>query len=630
MEIQPCIRQLVMDQENIQFGYLGVYGTNGVAAANNKPGSRRGSATWTDQEGDLWLLGGNGHGSQMQKGYLNDLWKYNPSTNQWVWVKGDTTANVNGVYGTKNTGAPANKPGARYGAVTWVDNSGNLWLFGGLGYSNSGSVEGSLNDLWKYDRISNIWTWVKGDSTLNNQGIYGTKGTPSLTNNPGGRMYPVSWKDPSGNLWLFGGGGQDAFSQGFLSDLWMYNPSAGQWTWVNGDDFAGSSGVYGTLGISAPENQPGARYAGVSFTDTNGDFWLFGGTGVDYDISSGSLNDLWKYDRILNMWTWMSGNNTINQYGVYGTKGVPSGANYPGSRSYLTGWTDTEGSFWIFGGEGYSSFFSNEYLNDLWRFNPATKLWTWMKGGDANTLPGTYGSIGVANDANTPGGRSQSFSWQGTDGKCWMMGGYGYGSNNELFNEQNDLWYYTPCTGTISVTPTNTMLCQGVSSIPLTATGGNGTYAWYKDDILIPGVTGNTYNATSTGQYYAISSIGSCTIASNMAVILQGAVSPALGGTGVYCLGDPVNVGIPVTQPDQDYTWLRNNSSVFGPIGGNGGNQSLQFNMDAGRAEPILSGLQKLVVRMFYPIMYMSVLHKSITSQYMSFVTTLYPLSGTR
>ncbi len=32
-------------------------------------------------------------------GYLNDLWKFSPSTNQWTWISGNNTINVPGVYG---------------------------------------------------------------------------------------------------------------------------------------------------------------------------------------------------------------------------------------------------------------------------------------------------------------------------------------------------------------------------------------------------------------------------------------------------------------------------------------------------------------------------------------------------
>ena len=45
-----------------------------------------------------------------------------------------------------------------------------------------------------------------------------------------------------------------------------------------------------------------------------------------------------------------------------------------------------------------------------------------------------------------------------------------------------------------------------------------------------------------------------------------------------------MNVGIPQTELEQTYSWLRNGTAVYGPIGGNGGNQSLKFSMDANRA----------------------------------------------
>ena len=36
------------------------------------------------------------------------------------------------------------------GISTWIDSSGNLWLFGGYGYDSTGQL-GYLNDLWQYD-----------------------------------------------------------------------------------------------------------------------------------------------------------------------------------------------------------------------------------------------------------------------------------------------------------------------------------------------------------------------------------------------------------------------------------------------------------------------------------------------
>ena len=65
----------------------------------------------------------------------------------------------------------------------------------------------------------------------------------------------------------------------------------------------------------------------------------------------GYLNDLWKYSN--NEWTWISGNNTRNASGIYGTKGISSPFNYPGARGNAVGGIDSSGSFWLFGGYGY-------------------------------------------------------------------------------------------------------------------------------------------------------------------------------------------------------------------------------------------------------------------------------------
>ena len=65
------------------------------------------------------------------------------------------------------------------------------------------------------------------------------------------------------------------------------------------------------------------------------------------------MNDLWKYSN--GEWTWISGNNTVNARGIYGTKGISSPSNYPGARGNVVGGIDSSGSFWLFGGLGYES-----------------------------------------------------------------------------------------------------------------------------------------------------------------------------------------------------------------------------------------------------------------------------------
>ena len=48
-------------------------------------------------------------------------------------------------------------------------------------------------------------------------------------------------------------------------------------------------------------------------------------------------------------WTWVSGSDTINQAGTYGTKGTPAASNIPGGRPRSISWIDLGGNFWLFG-----------------------------------------------------------------------------------------------------------------------------------------------------------------------------------------------------------------------------------------------------------------------------------------
>ncbi|HTV83025.1 MAG TPA: hypothetical protein VME18_10275 [Acidobacteriaceae bacterium] len=56
--------------------------------------------------------------------------------------------------------------------------------------------------------------------------------------------------------------------------------AATQWTWAGGSSIADQAGVYGTLGVPAVGNIPGARVGAVGWTDAPANFWLFGGAGL--------------------------------------------------------------------------------------------------------------------------------------------------------------------------------------------------------------------------------------------------------------------------------------------------------------------------------------------------------------
>jgi hypothetical protein len=241
-------------------------------------------------------------------------------------------------------------------------------------------MNGTLNDLWEFSPTTKEWTWVDGSNTENAVGVYGTQGVASANNVPGARSYAVGWRDKSGNFWLYGGVGNGATSNTSydLSDLWEFNPSTKEWTWVSGSNTGGVVPAYGTQSVASASNTPGGRDSAVSWTDSSGNLWLFGG--FDYDSASGAngtndyLNDLWEFSPTTKQWTWIGGSNTGNAKGEYGTLGTASASNVPGARGsqgVAVTWTDSSGTFWLFGGDGYDSTgVSDGPLNDLWRYQP--------------------------------------------------------------------------------------------------------------------------------------------------------------------------------------------------------------------------------------------------------------------
>ena len=426
----------------------GSYGTLGVPAPGNTPGARQGAVSWTDAAGDLWLFGGAaapvGGGCNKYdplcwagtNSFFNDLWRF--SGNEWTWMNGSDITDQAGIYGVQGVPSPTDAPGARYGAASWRDASGNLWLFGGMGYDSAGNV-GALNDLWKSS--GGQWTWVGGSNVVNQPGAYGMLGAASPGNFPGARSNAVSATDASGNFWLFGGVGCDSTPNcgGALNDLWEY--SSGQWTWLSGAtiSYPAQPGVFGTEGTPAPGNHPGARYSATGWMGASGNLWIFGGIGYNtYYLNLAELNDFWKYSA--GQWTWVGGySNLIDQNGVYGTQGTPAPGNIPGSRDSAMSWTDAAGNLWFFGGEGFGSN-GGGFFNDLWKFSGGE--WTWMGGSSVGGQPGTYGTLGTPAAGNVPGGRVNAATWTDAHGNLWLFGGFAVESGTAGYF--NDLWEYQP------------------------------------------------------------------------------------------------------------------------------------------------------------------------------------------
>lgn len=451
-----------------------VYGTQGVSASSNDPGSREFPLMCTDNSGNVWIFGG-----AASSGYRNDLWKFTSSTGQWTWVSGSTNTYAYGTYGTQGTASSNNIPGCRYGGAMAADNNGNLWLFGGYGYSSSSSYV-YLNDLWRYNIASGQWTWMKGSNGGFSFGTYGTTGVAASTNVPGARHLQVFTKDPSGNLWLYGGAGYGVSSSGTLGDLWKFDPSSNNFTYMGGTSSVNQYGTSATLGVGSTSNRMGCRHGVGIAADQSGNIWLYGGYGYN-GTGVGRPNDLWKFDPSNSQWTWVSGSNTsMIQAPVYGTQGVGSTSNYPSGRQYMHLSADNQGNLWAYGlGDGYAGN-GQGYVHDLWRFTISNSNWAWMKGSQSTYMMGTYGTKGVSASNNTPAGRVNNSASADGSGNIWLFGGYGYGNNNS--GQYNDLWRFTVCDApappSITNNTTSLIVCSG-NTTTLTATTTSGTILWY-------------------------------------------------------------------------------------------------------------------------------------------------------
>lgn len=415
----------------------GTYGTQGVSAPSNTPGAREGALTWTDASGNFWMFGGISQPTAASDSYLNDIWKY--SNGQWTWMGGSSSYNQSGVYGTLGTPDLNDTPGARAYAVHWKDTAGTLWLFGGLGLDADGRSE-FLNDLWRYG--AGEWTWIGGPEVAiqGQPGVYGVQGAAAPGNIPGGRSDAASWIDAAGNFWLFGGMGYDSIGVlGWLNDLWKY--SGGEWTWMGGSNLADDAGSYGTLGVPSATNLPHGRSDAATWVDANGDFWLFGG-GFNQSGKIYVLNDTWKYSG--GQWTWMGGSNQVNQPATYGTKGIAAPGNVPGARWAAISWIDPAGNFWLFGGFGVAPTTACRFPADLWKYSAGE--WTLVDGPedvDCSLTSGAYGILGVGAADNHPGSRILGSGWTDASGNLWLFGGNGVAST-ETQGYLNDFWEYAP------------------------------------------------------------------------------------------------------------------------------------------------------------------------------------------
>jgi N-acetylneuraminic acid mutarotase len=257
-------------------------------------------------------------------------------------------------------------------------------------------------------------------------------GTPG--GEPGARENSGFVAQGNNIVWMFGGAGNTENATGvWMNDLWSFNMTTAQWTWVSGNPVGNGEyrPIFGTQGTPAPANLPGSMASMSLWVDNAANIFVYGGEGYDATQSFGDMSDLWKFDGT--NWTWVTGPGVRNVQASYGA------AAMPGGRIDAATWIDTSHNLWLFGGLAESGVFGN----DMWMFDGTS--WTWMGGGKITSTAqfGNYGTQNKVSASNQPGARYSSATWRDSTGNLWLFGGWGLAATQSS-NLLSDMWMYVP------------------------------------------------------------------------------------------------------------------------------------------------------------------------------------------
>ena len=199
------------------------------------PVGRNGPATWISGEA-FYMFGGNAAPSfsyslQQVEGLVSDLWRYFPCNSTWDHVKGPVKTNHKKVHAHFRKHSDNNTPGPRIGAGSWLDSSGNLWLFGGAGHDTHPTTANEhsqvLSDIWRFNTKLKTWAFIGGPRESGKAGVYKSFGKETEDGLPGGRTEMMVFPGSSDKIYIFGGVGHGGRKVGgFLNDLWSVDVSS--------------------------------------------------------------------------------------------------------------------------------------------------------------------------------------------------------------------------------------------------------------------------------------------------------------------------------------------------------------------------------------------------------------------
>ena len=485
----------------------GSFGTQQFSDPNNTPPSLQDMSNSVVINNEVYFIGGHelgGNSLDMETyGLHNSLWKYNMSTNEWTWMRGNITTNRPAFFGKKGLETSTNIPEGKRNMVLWNEN-GIIKTFGGRTNQRGNTIE-----IWKYNPVNNNFTWIDGRSLAfkpwtgsETTGYTEDENVPSIFNMdwPNSSVTSTTWGKKSNKLWFLSRG--TSHSTGVYTDMWEYDvaTSTNYKIKEQTDDII----TYGQLGVAADSNVPPYR-EDACLWETNTKLYLMGG-----NYNGNFYNDFWIFDKASKQWTWLNGSkNNESPYSLYGPIGQIDATYYPRSRTQSITWVDEDENLWLFSGVNNESY----YLNDFWKYDAVNHIWTLM-GGSQNNCSATaayfvdnyppflskaiawtagsdlffYGgntlirsatsntlTTGVSSDiwkyniptntwskvlgnrrksnfanyglkqygftSNRPGARTRPGHWTDNYGNLWIYGGFGLGETG-TDNELFDLWKY--------------------------------------------------------------------------------------------------------------------------------------------------------------------------------------------
>lgn len=375
---------------------------------------------WVGPDGHSYLFGGYRTETAISSIISDHLWRSGDSLSEWVQLSGfGTTKKDVNQKGVRLT------PTGRTSSSHQADKDGTVYLFGGMGKTEDSYVD-SINELWKYDSNSGQWTLLSGSKSGGGLGVYHEKGVPDERSLPSGRQGASSWKGKDGKLYFFGG---YMDGEGYLNDLWSFDPKTKMWVWLSGSKPPVKKDLAQNR-INAPW-EPIFRAYSSQWVDAKGNLYLYGGAGIG-ELGANYVtyyNDLWRYDPKVSRWTCISGDKNKGR-NIIAIEKLPQ-RGFPEARYGASYWVGEDGTFYLSGG----GIRAGEYYTDTWSFDPETGKWKELS--EKKTEKTAAG-------VKFPSGRLGASHWVDKDGSFILFGGEGL-VDGEL-KYYNDFWRFDPKT----------------------------------------------------------------------------------------------------------------------------------------------------------------------------------------